>query len=395
MHQSDFPQLEEDLLYFDSAATALKPQVVVDTIRRFYEKEYGTIHRAVYKLSVRNTEREQEVRQKVANLINAPATEEIIFTKGTTESLNLAAVTLGARYVEMGDEILISEIEHHSNIVPWQLLCERKGATLKVLPVDDRGELIVESLETLLSHRTKIVSVGHISNSLGTINPIRQIADAAHEVGAIVVVDGAQATPHMRVDVQELGADFYAFSGHKLYGPTGIGILWGKRDILEELPPYQGGGDMIEHVSFEETSYNQLPFRFEAGTPNIAGIFGLGAAIDYVNAIGLEKIHSHEATLLAKATEALRQIPGLNIIGEAAKKAAIISFTIDNVHPLDLATLLDLKNIAIRTGHHCAQPTMERFGVSATARISFGIYNEEEEIDRFSKALGECLAKLR
>ncbi len=392
--RDDFPMLKTGVTYLDSAATAFTPTPVIETIRRFYAEEYGTVHRAIYKLAAHSTERYNEAREKVADLLNARSSDEIIFTKGTTESLNLVAASLGKALIDMGDEIVISESEHHANIVPWQMLCEERGATLHVLPVDDQGAIILEAAEHLFSTKTKIVSIGHISNSLGTINPIKEIVAIAREMGALIVVDGAQAVPHMPVDVQDLDVDFYAFSGHKLYGPTGIGVLYGKRELLENLPPYQGGGDMIERVTFEETTYGQLPVRFEAGTPNIAGVLGLGSAVDYVQSLGLEEIHKHGQDLLSYATTRLAEVDGLQIIGQAPDKGPIISFVVEGCHPLDVGTLLDLENICVRTGHHCAQPTMDRFGVEATTRASFAPYNTRSDIDHLVTSLQQILPKL-
>jgi cysteine desulfurase / selenocysteine lyase len=393
--RKDFPMLGGELVYLDTAATALKPQVVIDAVNRYYAEECGTVHRGVYQLAVKNTEKEAEVRRQVARFLGAPTAEEIVFTKGTTEAINLVAHCLGEAYVDMGDEVAITEIEHHANIVPWQLMCEARGASLKVLPVDDRGQLILEAFEKVLTHKTKVVSLGHVSNALGTVHPVKEAAILAKEVGAMVVVDGAQAAPHMRVDVQELGVDFYAFSAHKAYGPTGIGALFGRREILDTLPPYQGGGDMIENVTFEETTYAQVPLRFEAGTPHIAGIHGLGAALEYLEGVGFEAIGAHERELGAYATERLGEIAGLKIIGEAEEKAAIISFVVEGCHPLDIGTLLDLKGIAVRTGHHCAQPAMNRFGVTHTVRASFALYNTRQDVDRFVDALIKVIAKIK
>jgi len=383
------------LVYFDSAATAQKPQAVIDAIEQFYRDQYGTVHRAVYELSVHATQSYQEIRKKIANFLNAAKPEEIIFTRGTTESINLVAYSFGKAFIHPGDEVIISEMEHHSNIVPWQILCEDRKAQLKVVPMNDKGELILDELSALLSDKTKIVSIAHVANSLGTINPIKKIAAMVHDAGAKLFVDGAQSAPHMSIDVQDLDADFFVFSGHKLYGPTGIGILYGKEALLEEMPPYQGGGDMIEKVTFPKTTYNTLPLKFEAGTPMIAEVIGLGTAVDYVIHIGVEDICRWEHELLNYATEALSQIEGLRIIGTAEKKGAIISFFVDGVHPLDIGTMLDLRGIAIRTGHHCAQPTMQHFNIPATARASFGLYNSKAEIDRFINALHDVVKMLK
>lgn len=396
----DFPMLKKSmhgkpLIYFDSAATAQKPQIVIDTINNFYLEQYGTVHRAVYELSVHATQEYQNVRQRIARFLNAAKPEEIIFTRGTTESINMVAYAFGKAFISPGDEVVITEMEHHSNIVPWQILCEDRGAHLRVVPMNDRGELLLDQLASFLNEKTKIVAVAHIANSLGTVNPIKEIAEMVHSAGAMLLVDGAQSAPHMKVDVQELGADFYVFSGHKMYGPTGIGILYGKEALLEAMPPYQGGGDMIESVTFQKTTYNVLPMKFEAGTPMIAEVLGLGAAIDYVSSAGLEKIEHWEHELLVYATSAMKEIDGLHILGTAPHKGAIISFVVEGTHPLDLGTMLDLRGIAIRTGHLCAQPTMHHFGVPATARASFALYNTKEEIDNFLSALKDVVRMLR
>lgn len=398
--RADFPMLKKSmhgkpLIYMDSAATAQKPQVVIDTISKFYAENYGTVHRAVYELSVYATKAYQDVRCKMAQFLHAAKPEEIIFTRGTTESINMVAYSFGKAFVLPGDEILISEMEHHSNIVPWQLLCEDRGAILKVIPMNDQGELKLEEFEKLLSKRTKLVAIAHIANSLGTINPVKTMIAMAHAVGAKVLVDGAQSAPHMILDVQDLNADFYVFSGHKVYGPTGIGVLYGKEALLNAMPPYQGGGDMIETVTFEKTTYNVLPMKFEAGTPMIAEVLGLGAAIEYLQTAGLDQIQQWEHELLTYATEGLQTIEGLRLIGTAAEKSAILSFVVDGAHPLDIGTMLDLQGIAIRTGHHCAQPTMRHFGVSATARASFALYNTKSEIDTFVAALDKVVHLLR
>lgn len=398
--RKDFPVLTrlmhgKPLIYLDTAATAQKPLPVIEAINQFYSRHYGTVHRAVYELAVHSTEQYQETRNKVAQFLNASKPDEIIFTRGTTEAINLVAYSFGKAFVKPGDEIVISEVEHHSNIVPWQLLCEDRGATLNIIPVDDRGVLDLEAYKKLLGPKTKLVAIGHISNALGTIHPVKEMIRLAHEAGAKVLIDGAQAAPHLRVDVQDLDADFYVFSGHKLYGPTGIGILYGKEDLLEKMPPYQGGGDMIENVTFDKTTYNVLPLKFEAGTPSIAEVIGLGAAIDYLNGLGLENIHQWEHKLLENATKKIQEIPGLTIIGTAPEKGAIISFKVDGVHPLDIGTMLDLQGVAIRTGHVCAQPTMHRYGVEAIARASFGLYNNQEDVDRFITALKDVVRLLK
>lgn len=398
--RNDFPMLAQSmhgkpLIYFDTAATAQKPKAVIDAINHFYTDAYATVHRAVYELSMQSTLHYQEARRKAAAFLNAKKPEEVIFTRGTTESINMVAYSFGKAFIKPGDEVLITEMEHHSNIVPWQILCEDRGAVLKVAPIDDRGQLIMDEFKKLLNKKTKLVSVAHVSNALGTVNPIKEIVNLAHGVGAKVLIDGAQAAPHLKIDVQAIDADFYVFSGHKLYGPTGIGILYGKEELLNAMPPSQGGGDMIEHVSFEKTTYNVLPMKFEAGTPMIAEVVGLGAAIDYVNALGLDKIHAYEKSLLDRATKGVAGIKGLKIIGTAADKGAILSFTVDGVHHLDIGTMLDLRGIAIRTGHHCAQPVMKHFGITGTARASFSFYNTEAEIDSFIRSLDEVVSLLR
>jgi cysteine desulfurase/selenocysteine lyase len=394
--REDFPVLKQrihgkPLVYLDSAATAQKPFAVIDAIRKFHEVDCANIHRGVHELSQRSTAAYEETRIKAKRFLNARAKNELIFVRGTTEGINLVASSWGRKNVKAGDEIVISTLEHHSNIVPWQMLCEEKGARLRVIPVDDRGELLLEEYEKLLGPRTRMVAVGHVSNALGTINPVRQIVEMAHRAGALALIDGAQAAPHMKIDVQALDADFYAFSGHKVIGPTGIGILYGKAKLLNAMPPYQGGGDMIKSVTFEKTIYADLPYKFEAGTPNIAGGIGLGAAFDYITSIGLDKIAAYEHELLVYGTEALSRIPGLRIIGTAREKAAVLSFVIDGIHPHDIGTVLDRQGIAVRTGHHCAQPVMDRFGVPATTRASLAFYNTFAEID----ALAAGLAKVK
>ena len=391
--KEDFPIFKDSaLVYLDSAATAQKPQSVIDAISHFYAAEYGTVHRAVYSLAAHSTEKYNAVREKVRRFLGAEHREEIVFTKSTTEALNLIAATFP---FQPGDEILISEMEHHSNIVPWQLACARTGAQLKVIPISDTGEILLDAYKKLLSPRTKLVSVAHISNVLGTLNPIAEMAALAHAHGAKIVVDGAQSVAHLPVDVQKLDIDFFAFSGHKAYGPNGIGVLYGKKTLLEMLPPYQGGGDMVETVTFEKTTYQKPPLKFEAGTPQIAEVIGLGAALDYLNHVGLSTIGAHEDKLLQMATEQLLEIPGLRILGTAPNKSAIISFVIEGIHPLDLGTLLDVRGIAVRTGHHCAQPLLRRFGLTAATRVSFGIYNTSEDIEALIRALKEILTILR
>lgn len=399
-YRDDFPVLQtkmhgKPLIYLDSAATAQKPYVVIDTMNAFYQNHYGTVHRAIYELSTYATKKYEETRGQIRNFLNAAKNEEIIFTRGTTESINLVAYSFGKAFIVEGDEILISEMEHHSNIVPWQILCEDRKAILKVIPMNNTGELDLDAYRNLLNSKTKLVAVTHVSNALGTMNPIKEMIRMAHATGAKFLVDGAQSAPHMKVDVQDLDADFYVFSGHKVYGPTGIGVLYGKEELLNVMPPYQGGGDMIETVTFAKTTYNTLPLKFEAGTPMIAEVLGLGAAINYIQAIGIDAIYNFEHELLAYATTKIKEIPGITIIGTAAKKGAILNFTVDGVHPLDLATLLDLQGIAIRTGHHCAQPVMRHFGVTSTSRASFSFYNTKDEIDRFMEALQDSIKRLK
>ncbi len=390
--RKDFPVLEQTvhgkpLVYLDNAATSQKPLAVIQAEEQFYLRDNSNIHRGVHELSERATRAYETARIKAQEFLGAKESREIIFVRGTTEAVNLVAQTYGRAHTGPGDEILITAMEHHSNIVPWQILCEEKGARLKVAPVNDRGELELEELIRLMSGKTRIVAVAHVSNVLGTINPVRAIVEAAHARGIPALVDGAQAAPHLPVNVRELDCDFYAFSGHKVYGPTGIGVLYGKAERLEAMPPYQGGGDMIASVSFEKTTYNTLPYKFEAGTPNIAAGVGLGAALDYVNAIGIGKAAEYEAELLDYATGELERIPGLRIIGTAREKAAVISFEMEGIHPHDVGTVLDQEGVAVRTGHHCAQPLMDRFGVPATTRASFAFYNTKEEVDALVRGL--------
>ncbi|WP_411727230.1 SufS family cysteine desulfurase [Methyloglobulus sp.] len=384
--RADFPILAEKirnkpLVYLDNAATCQKPKAVIDSIVHFYSHDYANVHRGVHTLSVRSTDKFEGARTKVKDFINAASEKEIIFVRGATEAINLVAQAYGKANIKAGDEILITAMEHHSNIVPWQMLCEQTGAALKVAPINLQGELIFAEFEKLLSDRTKLVSVVHMSNALGSINPVKKIIALAHDKNIPVLLDGAQAIPHMPVDMQGLDCDFYVFSGHKLYAPSGIGVLYGKQALLEAMPPYQGGGDMIRKVTFEATEYNTLPYKFEAGTPNIADVVGLGAAIDYLNEIGMANIAAYEAELLAYATQQARQIKGLRIIGEAEDKGAILSFVLARIHPHDIGTMLDSLGIAIRAGHHCAMPVMDFYGVPATARASFAMYNTKEEID--------------
>lgn len=375
------------LVYLDNAATSQKPQVVIDAMIRYYYEENSNVHRGVHYLSERATESYEGARAKVQRYINARSTKEIIFVRGTTEAINLVAGSFGRTHLHAGDEVLISAMEHHSNIVPWQLVCEEKQARLRVIPMNDAGELLLDEYQKLLTEKTRIVAVTHISNALGTINPVKSMIAMAHAHGIPVLVDGAQAVPHMRVDMQQLECDFYAFSAHKMFGPTGVGILYGKEALLDAMPPYQGGGDMIKSVTFEKTTFNDLPYKFEAGTPNIAGGIGLGAAIDYLSGMDMNAVMAYEAELLHYATTKLKEIPGLTIIGTAKEKAGVISFVIEGVHPHDIGTILDYEGVAIRTGHHCAQPVMQRFGIPATARVSFAFYNTKDEIDVLVHAL--------
>jgi len=384
--RGDFPILTRrvhgrPLVYLDNAATTHKPASVLAAERDCYERYYANIHRGVHLLSVESTEAYEAVREKVRAFVNASETREVVFVRGTTEGINLVAQTYGRRNVRAGDEVLITALEHHSNIVPWQMLCEEQGAKLKVAPIDRTGTVDLNELRGLVTDRTRIVSVAHVSNALGTVNPIGEIVEIAHARGVPVLVDGAQAISRMPVDVQALGCDFYAFSGHKVYAPSGVGVLWGRGSLLEAMPPWQGGGDMISSVTFEKTTYNVLPYKFEAGTPNIAGAIGLGAAIDYVRALGVERIARHEEALLAQATRAVGAIPGIKLVGTAREKVAVLSFTMDGVHPHDIGTVLDRNGVAVRTGHHCAQPVMDFFGVPATARASFALYNTPQEVE--------------
>ena len=390
--REDFPILKQKvhgkpLVYFDNAATSQKPLAVIEAEERFYRSDNSNIHRGVHELSQRATKAYEDVRVKVREFINAREAREIIFVRGTTEAINLVAGSWGRKMLQTGDEVVISAMEHHSNIVPWQLLREEKGIVLRVAPINERGELLWEEFEQLLGPRTRLVSVSHVSNVLGTINPVKQIVRAAHQRNIPVLIDGAQAAPHIKIDVQEIDCDFYAFSGHKLFGPTGVGALYGKAKTLESMPPYQGGGDMISSVTFAKTLFNVIPYKFEAGTPNIAAGIGLGAAIDYVNQLGLDRVATYEHELLEHATGKLSALPGVRLIGTAKEKASVISFVVEGVHAHDVGTVLDQEGIAIRTGHHCAQPLMERFGVPATARASFAFYNTKEEVDALAEAI--------
>ena len=394
--RNDFPILGREifgkpLVYLDNGASTQHPTQVINAVKDLYEQNYSNVHRGVHTLSQESSNLYDDARVKVRGFINASCVHEVVFTSGTTESINLVAQSYARPILKEGDEILITHMEHHSNIVPWQIVCEQTGATLKVVPISDEGELEMDQFHAMLSEKTKLVAVVHVSNALGTVNPVKEIIDAAHAIGVPVLVDGAQAIPHIPVDVQALDADFYVFSGHKIYGPTGIGVLYGKEKLLNAMPPYQGGGDMILSVSFEGTTYNQLPYKFEAGTPNIAGVVGVGAAIDYVNKIGLSTIAAHENGLLAYATSKLKAIDGLRVIGEAEQKAGLISFVLDAVHPHDIGTMLDGEGVAIRAGHHCAQPVMERYKVPATARASFAMYNTYQEIDVLAEAINKTI----
>jgi cysteine desulfurase/selenocysteine lyase len=378
------------LVYLDNAATGQTPLPVIEAIRKFYLEDCANVHRGVHELSQRATDHYENARVEVQKFIGAGHSSEIIYTRGTTESINLVAHSYGRTHVQAGDEVLITAMEHHSNIVPWQMLCEERGARLRVAPINQAGELLLDEFEKLLTERTRIVAITHVSNALGTINPVKQIIALAHRRGIPVLLDGAQAVPHMQVNVRELDCDFYAFSGHKMFGPTGIGILFGKRELLEKMPPYQGGGDMIASVTFEKTTYNSLPYKFEAGTPNIADAIGLGETVRYLNRVGMERIAAHEHDLLAYGTQVVSSIPGVRLIGTAKQKASVLSFVLEGVHAHDLGTVLDREGVAVRAGHHCAQPVMDFFGVPATARASLAFYNTREDIDRLADAIGKA-----
>jgi cysteine desulfurase / selenocysteine lyase len=390
--RADFPILEQSvhgkpLVYLDNAATSQKPRPVIEAISRYYEETNSNVHRGVHYLSEQATNEYERVRKTAQQFLNAADSKEIIFVRGTTEGINLVAQSYGRAHVQAGDEILITAMEHHSNIVPWQILCQERGATLRAAPINDAGELDVDKFSALLGPKTKLLAITHVSNALGTINPVRRIVEMAHSWNVPVLVDGAQAVPHMKADVQALDCDFYTFSGHKVYGPTGIGILYGKSALLDQMPPYQGGGDMIMSVTLEKTVYNRLPYKFEAGTPDIAGVIGLGAALRYVSDLGMEQIGAHESAVLDYATSVVSAISGLRLIGTAKHKAGLLSFTLENIHPHDIGTILDQEGIAIRTGHHCSQPVMQHFGIEATARASFALYNTKEEVDRLARAI--------
>jgi cysteine desulfurase/selenocysteine lyase len=394
--RKDFPALHQrvhgkPLVYLDNAATSQKPQAVIDALVAYYSLENSNVHRGVHLLSEKATQAYEEARVRVQRFLNAAEAREIVFVRGATEGINLVAASYGRTWIGAGDEVIISTIEHHSNIVPWQLLCEERGALLRVIPVDDAGELLLDEYARLLGARTKLVAVSHISNALGTVNPAKRMIEMAHRQGVPVLIDGAQAAPHLRVDVRELDCDFYVFSGHKALGPTGIGVLYGRAEWLERMPPYQGGGDMIASVTFEKTTYNALPYKFEAGTPHIAGVIGLGVALDYLSGLGLDRVAAYERELLTYGTATLQAAPGVRIIGTAADKASVLSFTVDGVHAHDVGTILDHAGIAVRAGHHCAMPVMRRFGVPATVRASLAFYNTREELD----ALGAGLREVR
>ncbi len=398
--RADFPIFEQKvhghrLVFLDSAASAQKPRAVIDAVRRCYEREYANIHRGVYYLSELATEKFEAAREKVRRFLNAREAREIVFVRGGTEAINLVAQSYGRTFLQRGDEIVISHMEHHSNIVPWQMLRAEKGIVLRVAPIDDDGALILEEYEKLLNPCTKLVAITHVSNALGTVVPLAEVIGLAHERGARVLVDGCQAVPHMPVDVADLDCDFYVFSGHKLFGPSGIGALYGKAELLEAMPPYQGGGEMIRSVTFEKTEYNVIPHKFEAGTPHIAGAVGLGAAIDYLDGLGLERIAAHEHEVLGHATRRLKEFNSVRLFGTAPGKTSILSFSVDGVHPHDVGTILDRRGIAVRAGHHCAQPVMERFGVAATVRASFGLYNTVEDGDALAAGIAEVMEIFR
>jgi cysteine desulfurase / selenocysteine lyase len=394
--REDFPILKQKihgkpLVYFDNGATSQKPQVVIDSLARYYSAENSNIHRGVHALSEQATADYEAARGKLRDFINAPSDKEIVLVRGTTEAINLVAQSYGRTFLKAGDEIVVSAMEHHSNIVPWQMVCAQVGARLRVIPINHDGEIVMEEYQRLLNERTKFVAVTHVSNALGTVVPVREMIALAHERGVPVLLDGAQAVPHLRVDVRDLDCDFYAFSGHKMFGPTGVGVLYGRADLLEKMPPYQGGGDMISLVTFEKTHYNVLPYKFEAGTPDIAGVIGLGAAVDYLEGLDWDQVAAHEHKLLRYATEALAEIDPVKIIGTAREKAGVLSFVIDHVHAHDVGTILDQEGVAVRAGHHCAMPVMQRFGVPATTRASFAFYNTMEEIDVMVKAVRRVL----
>ena len=397
--RQDFPILKQTvhgrpLVYLDNAATTQKPQAVIDAVSRFYERDNANIHRGVHELSLRSTQAYEAAREAVRRFIGAARTQEIVFVRGATEAINLVAQSYGRPRLRPGDEVLISTMEHHSNIVPWQIVCQQTGARLRVIPISDRGELLLDQYERLLNPRTRLVAIVHVSNALGTVNPVREMTEIAHRQGVPVLVDGAQSVAHMSVDVSDIGCDFFVFSGHKVFGPTGIGALYARQELLEQMPPYQGGGDMIASVTFEETTYNVLPQRFEAGTPNVAGAIGLAAALDYVQRVGPARIAAHERELLRYATQGVQQLPRVRLIGTAAEKAAILSFVIDGIHPHDAGTVLDRLGIAVRSGHHCAQPLMRRLGLAATVRASLAFYNTREELDALLRGVRRVIEVL-
>ncbi|HTN51936.1 MAG TPA: cysteine desulfurase [Anaeromyxobacter sp.] len=390
--RAEFPILSQrihghPLVYLDNAATTQKPRAVIDAVRRYYEEDNANVHRGVHLLSERATRAYEGARVKVARFLGAADPREVIFVRGTTEGINLVAQTFGRQRVGAGDEVLVTALEHHSNIVPWQLLCQEKGATLRVVPITDAGDLDLDALDALLGPRTRLLAVAQVSNALGTVNPVAELVARAHARGVTVLVDGAQGAPHLGFDVQASGADFYAFSGHKLYGPTGIGVLWGRRELLEAMPPWQGGGDMILSVTFEKTTFNDLPYKLEAGTPHISGAVGLGAALDWVAGVGLEAVAAHERALVARAVDALGQVPGIRLVGTPRERAGALSFLLGDVHPHDVGTVLDRQGVAVRAGHHCAQPLMKRYGVAATVRASFAAYNTAAEIEALVRGL--------
>ncbi len=397
--RADFPILATEmngkpLVFLDSAASSQKPQVVIDAIAHYYQTDHANVHRGVYALSQRATDAFESARATVAKYINAADVHEVIWTRGCTEGINLVASSYGQR-LRPGDEIVLTTMEHHSNIVPWQLLAQRTGAVIKVVPVTETGELDIDAYRALLTDRTAIVSVVHVSNALGTVNPVVEMTRLAHGAGAVILVDGAQAIPHEQVDVQAIGCDFYVFSGHKMLGPTGQGVLWGKRELLESMPPYQGGGEMIDRVSFGGTTFNTIPLRFEAGTPNIAGAVGLAKAVDYLRELGVDNIERYESTLLAYATQQMSEIEGFRVIGTAAEKHSVLSFLVDEIHPYDIGTLLDKQGVAVRTGHHCCQPLMDHYGIPGTVRASFALYNTTEDVDRLVAATKRSVKMLR
>lgn len=398
--RKDFPILEKTvngnpLVYIDNAATTQKPRAVIESHVDFYLHHNANIHRGAHQLGTESTEAYDEAREKVCRFINAPESREIIFTRGATESINLVTSTYGRRFIGEGDEIIISTMEHHANIVPWQILCGEKNSVLRIIPITDSGEIIMDEYVKLLNDKTKFVSVAHVSNTLGTINPVKEIIRLAHERNIPVLIDGAQAVPHMKVDIRNIGCDFYAFSGHKMFGPTGIGVLYGKAELLESMPPYQGGGDMISHVSFEKTTYNEIPTKFEAGTPNIAGAIGLGISIDYLNNLNFNLLEEHEKELMTYAADKLKDIPGIRFIGTAKNKASVVSFIIEGLNSLDIGIMLDTMGIAVRTGQHCTEPLMSRYGITGTVRASFALYNTKEEVDLFVAGLKKVIGILK